>query len=97
MDIRGINPDDEKEILATAAAHLSDGGKMDVLGPALSSLKRLKEQVPGVNEHAISGNVVYVDRFGTCIPTLVKPCLPIMLEFVSFQWSCQRKKHEKDL
>ncbi|MGA0245602.1 MAG: SAM hydrolase/SAM-dependent halogenase family protein [Schleiferiaceae bacterium] len=72
LDIRGINPDDEKEILAAAAAHLSDGGKMDVLGPALSSVKRLKEQVPGVNEHAISGNVVYVDRFGTCMTNISK-------------------------
>ena len=45
---------------------------MDVLGPVLSSVKRLKEQVPGVNEHAISGNVVYVDRFGTCMTNISK-------------------------
>jgi S-adenosyl-L-methionine hydrolase (adenosine-forming) len=70
LDIRGINSDDEKEILAAAAAHLSDGGKMEVLGPALSSVKRVKEQVPGMSDHAISGNVVYVDRFGTCITNI---------------------------
>ena len=37
-----------------------------MLGPAITSVKKVKEPAAGIGDFAISGNVVYIDRMGTC-------------------------------
>lgn len=70
LDIRGADPNDEKDLFAAAAGHLVQGGKMDMLGPALKSVKSIKEHMPAVTEFAIRGHVIYIDRFGTCVTNI---------------------------
>ena len=72
LDIRGIDPMDVNGLFAAAAAHLSEGGKVDLLGPSLKSIKRLKSQVPVVDANAIRGHVVYIDHYGTCVTNITK-------------------------
>jgi len=70
LDIRGIDPMDVHGLFASAAAHLSEGGKVDLLGPSLTKIKKLKTSAPLVDEYAIRGNVVYIDHHGTCITNI---------------------------
>ena len=72
LDIRGADPNDEKDVFAAAAGHLIQGGKMDMLGPLLKSVKSIKEHMPAVSEFAIRGHVIYIDRFGTCVTNISK-------------------------
>lgn len=72
LDIRGIDPMDVNGLFASAAAHLCEGGKVDLLGPSLKSIKRLKSQVPVIDINAIRGHVVYIDHYGTCVTNITK-------------------------
>jgi S-adenosylmethionine hydrolase len=72
LDIRGVEALDWFGLFAAAASHLSEGGKVDLLGPSLKSIKRIKEQVPVTSEQAIRGNVVYIDHYGTCVTNISK-------------------------
>ena len=41
-----------------------------MLGPAITSVKKVKEPAAGIGDFAISGNVVYIDRMGTCVTNI---------------------------
>ena len=70
LDIRGIDPMDVNGLFASAAAHLAEGGKVDLLGPSLTKLKKLKTSSPQIDEYAIRGNVIYIDHHGTCVTNI---------------------------
>lgn len=97
LDIRGIDPSDEKELFAAAVAHLSSGGKLDLLGPALTKVKRIKEPMPGVSNYAISGNIVYIDRLGTCATNISKVLFEQHLQSRSFSIELARGRSMKKI
>ena len=72
LDIRGVDPNDVFALFSTAAAHLAEGGKLELLGPVVQRVKRIKEHEPMVEEQTIRGSVVYVDHYGTCITNITK-------------------------
>ena len=95
IEINGVGFNDEKEFFAAAAAHLEAGGKLDLLGPALTSVKRVKEPAPGVSDFAISGNVIYVDRWGTCITNITKDLFDRHLQGRTFSVELARNRSMK--
>ena len=72
LDIRGVDPNDVFALYSTAAAHLTEGGKLELLGPVVQRIKRIKEHEPMVEEQMIRGSVVYIDHYGTCITNITK-------------------------
>ena len=48
LDIRGVDASDVFALFATAAAHLAEGGKLELLGPVVQRIKRIKEHEPMV-------------------------------------------------
>ncbi len=75
LDIRGVDPFDVFDLYAAATAHLLEGGKLEMLGPALTKVKNLKVSQPAVSDHAISGHIVYVDHLGTCVTNIPRTLL----------------------
>jgi len=59
-----------RDIFAPVAAHLSCGVPLRRLGPAVSDLTRLDWPEPSREPDGVSGEVVYVDRFGNGITNL---------------------------
>ena len=80
LDIRGVDTTDEKDLFAAAAGHLSMQGKLEVLGPPLKSVKRIKENAPATSDYAVRGHVIYIDHFGTCVTNISKELLNSQLK-----------------
>ena len=95
IEINGVDLTEEKELFAAAAAHLEAGGTLDLLGPPLTSVKKVKEPTPGVSDYAISGNVIYVDRWGTCITNITKALFDQHLQGRTFSVELARNRSMK--
>ncbi len=59
-----------RDIFAPAAAHISRGVSVRKLGPVLDDFVRLPWPEPGRAGDELTGEVVYVDRFGNAITNL---------------------------
>jgi S-adenosylmethionine hydrolase len=97
LDIRGIDPNDEKELFAAAASHLFSGGKIEMLGPAITSVKKVKEPAAGIGDFAISGNVVYIDRMGTCVTNISRESFQNQLKGRTFSVELARNRNMKKI
>lgn len=73
LQIANVASDDYMALFAGAAAHLSEGGKIDFLGPSVKSIVKLKESAPAISDFSIQGQIIYVDHLGTCITNITKP------------------------
>jgi S-adenosylmethionine hydrolase len=58
-----------RDVFAPAAAHLSRGKPLAQLGPATRAIKKLRWPQPKLSA-PITGEVVYIDRFGNAITNL---------------------------
>lgn len=59
-----------RDIFAPVAAHLSGGLSIQKLGPPLKDFVRLRWPEPRFNRTSVSGEVVYIDRFGNAITNI---------------------------
>jgi S-adenosylmethionine hydrolase len=64
-----------RDIFAPVAAHLSEGVSINALGPVLLGYKHLPIPVPHVTGDTVSGEVLYIDRFGNIITNITKDLL----------------------
>ncbi|MCF6350205.1 MAG: SAM-dependent chlorinase/fluorinase [Flavobacteriaceae bacterium] len=57
-----------------AACHLARGGKLNLIGKNLSTIKTIQELKPFVNleKNKIIGNILYIDNFGNAISNIDK-------------------------
>ena len=76
IDLRGKAHTDVHGILCETAVYLSKGGKIDMLGPQITTLNRIVEPAPIVGEFSVGGVVSYVDRYGTCVTNIKKSHVP---------------------
>jgi len=62
------------DVFAMVATHLAKGGSLNVIGKEISSLKKLADLNPIIDEQArfIKGNVIYIDDFGNCVTNISK-------------------------
>ncbi len=58
----------------TAACHIARGGKLNLIGKQIDSIKQIKEFKPFINtdKNQIIGHIVYVDNFGNVISNIDK-------------------------
>ncbi len=70
------------DVFVRVTGHILRGGKLEVIGKPIASLKQLKYIEPQVNlsENQIIGHVVYVDNFGNVITNIKKPFFDSMLK-----------------
>jgi len=61
-----------RDIFAPVAAHLSKGEKIENFGSQISDIEKIKLPKPEVEKNRLSGEVIYVDRFGNLITNINK-------------------------
>ncbi len=61
-----------RDIFAPVAAHLSQGLALKEVGPRIGDLVRIELPSPGVGPREITGEVIYIDRFGNLITNIAK-------------------------
>ena len=63
-----------RDIFARAAGHLARGGKLDLLGRAITTIKTMQVPNPVVRESGnyLVGSVIHIDRFGNLVTNLSK-------------------------
>lgn len=64
-----------RDIFAPVAAHLSRGVAISKLGPKQKNIVQLPWPTPQISRNRISGEVIYVDRFGNAITNILNTCL----------------------
>ncbi|MHC2992292.1 hypothetical protein OB13_12075 [Pontibacter sp. HJ8] len=65
-------PSPAKDLLAPAALFLAKGGDIDVLGERTTSFRQLLNRQLRLNDHAITGHVIHVDRYGNLITNITR-------------------------
>ncbi len=63
-----------KEVFAKVACHLVRGGRLEVVGKPYGQLKDLRDFEPRVSNAGatITGNIIYVDRYGNVVTNIHK-------------------------
>ncbi|WP_242917030.1 SAM hydrolase/SAM-dependent halogenase family protein [Pontibacter liquoris] len=67
-----LMPFPAKDLLAPAALYLSKGGELEVLGERTQHFKQLLNRQLRLGDHAISGHVIHVDRYGNLITDITR-------------------------
>ena len=83
-----------RDIFAPIAAHLSGGVAVSNLGPKQKHIIQLPWPRPEISRNRISGEVIYVDRFGNAITNILNTCLAGMKEaevFIAGKRACRVK------
>lgn len=65
-------PSPEKDLLAPAAVFLAKGGDLDVLGDRTNNIRQLFNRQLRLGDHAITGHVIHVDRYGNLITDITR-------------------------
>ncbi len=81
-----------RDIFAPVAAHLSQGVPPARLGPAVREFRKLPWPEPKQSRQAITGEVIYIDRFGNAITNLAAE---LLAEFCGPD--CRIKVHGKSI
>ena len=59
-----------RDIFAPVAAHISKGISYQLFGKAVKSYKKINLPTPKINPQSISGEVIYIDRFGNLVTNI---------------------------
>lgn len=73
LNIPQVDAHDPLGLFATAAAHIVKGGKVALLGEKLDKMVRIKELAPATSDNSISGIIIYIDHYGTCVTNITRP------------------------
>ncbi|MCJ8164682.1 SAM-dependent chlorinase/fluorinase [Pontibacter sp. E15-1] len=65
-----LMPFPAKDLLAQAAVYLAKGGELEVLGERTNQFQQLLSRQLRLNDHAITGHVIHVDRYGNLITNI---------------------------
>lgn len=85
-----------RDIFAPVAAHLSLGVAVTKFGPKQKEFIKLAWPEPGISRESISGEVVYVDRFGNAITNIANRCIAHLSEariFIADRQVCRVKPY----
>ncbi|GHA78094.1 SAM hydrolase/SAM-dependent halogenase family protein [Pontibacter akesuensis] len=67
-----LMPSPTRDLLAPVAVYLAKGGELDVLGESTSNFVRLMNRQLRLGDHAITGHVIHVDRYGNLITNITR-------------------------
>src|SRR5690606_10394264 len=84
-EIVSLNPDDQKhysfparDIMATAAAKIAQGGSLPELGTPVEAVKRLLGRSMRASKKQISGHVIRIDHYGNLITNIEQAAFRIL-------------------
>ncbi len=62
------------DVFVQVACHIARGGKLEVIGKPLESLKEIRDFEPRITNEGktISGNVIYIDNYGNVVTNIQK-------------------------
>ncbi len=62
------------DIFVKVACHIARGGTLEVIGKAITEVKKLVELQPSISSDntSISGNIIYIDNYGNSISNISK-------------------------
>lgn len=85
------------DVFVKVACHLSRGGKLEVIGKAISKIKSVKNLTPFINEskNQIIGNVIYIDNYGNVITNITKSFFKEVSKSREFEISVRNYKFKK--
>ncbi|RIJ34046.1 SAM hydrolase/SAM-dependent halogenase family protein [Pontibacter oryzae] len=67
-----LMPFPAKDLLAPAAVFLAKGGDLEVLGERTDTIRHLFNRQLRLGDHAITGHVIHVDRYGNLITDITR-------------------------
>lgn len=70
-----LTPSPARDLLAPAAVFLAKGGDLEVLGDRTDSFRRLMNRQLRLGDHAVTGHVIHVDRYGNLITNITRDCI----------------------
>jgi len=65
-----------RDVFAAVAAHLANGVPLAEVGPLATSLHQLPRPLPSRKGDVISGEILYIDRFGNALTNIPPSLLP---------------------
>ena len=85
------------DVFVKVACHISRGGKLEVIGKAISRIKSVKNLTPFINEskNQIIGNVIYIDNYGNVITNITKSFFKEVSKSRKFEISVRNYKFKK--
>ena len=85
------------DVFVKVACHISRGGKLEVIGKAISKIKSVKNLTPFINEskNQIIGNVIYIDNYGNVITNITKSFFREISKSREFEISVRNYKFKK--
>ena len=85
------------DVFVKVACHISRGGKLEVIGKAISKIKSVKNLTPFINEskNQIIGNVIYIDNYGNVITNITKSFFKEVSKSREFEVSVRNYKFKK--
>ena len=85
------------DVFVKVACHISRGGKLEVIGKAISKIKSVKNLTPFINEskNQIIGNVIYIDNYGNVITNITKSFFKEVSKSRKFEISVRNYKFKK--
>ncbi len=67
-----------RDLLAPAAAHLAQGGRLLDLGPTTTELYSLLNRQVRLQDNRITGHVVHVDHYGNLVTNITRPAVEVI-------------------
>lgn len=61
-----------RDVLASAALHLAQGGNLEDLGPKTTHMRQLLNRQVKLSDHAITGHVIHVDHYGNLVTNITR-------------------------
>ena len=85
------------DVFVKVACHISRGGKLEVIGKAISKIKSVKNLTPFINDskNQIIGNVIYIDNYGNVITNITKSFFKEVSKSREFEISVRNYKFKK--
>lgn len=82
------------DIFVKAACHIARGGKLEVIGKPISTIKPIKKIMPYVNDdkNQIIGHVIYIDNYGNVITNIKRKFFETIQKGRAFEISARNYK-----
>ncbi|GLB52446.1 hypothetical protein NBRC110019_14860 [Neptunitalea chrysea] len=84
-------------IFARAACHIARGGRLELLGRRVQTVKEVKNLTPSLNnnENLITGNVIHVDNYGNVVTNITKNWFDLIRKGRAFEITVLNYKFTK--
>lgn len=85
------------DVFVKVACHIARGGKLEVIGKLIETIKPIKNIIPFVNDdkNQIIGNVIYIDNYGNVVTNIKRSFFELIQKGRSYEVSARNYKFKK--